>query len=355
MGGFMQGPQSLNLGPTPGRVNPPPPKTEGDSTATQELLDETRSYINRTWTRMDEQQQEHESHLRRTKVLSIIVIVVVVLFAAGVWFTYPALRDQRKAVAGTLGLQSVANKLGERMGSAEAKLSKMTAGLPALADRMAQLESNMKTNLQTARTQAQTAANQVGQRIRDDVNQSIRAIQSRMSGLESNQKESSEHVNQLQEQIAGLQKELATMREEASAANARIKELNVAQQSSSRDLSGLNERVVTSQTAINTLANRVDRKRIDFEVTNREAKQIAPDVYLTLRRTDAGKQEVDATLKVGADGNNLPVRGQGIRKPVVFYGSEEGRPIELVFTQVAKNRVSGYVLMPTSQTATSPQ
>jgi predicted nucleic acid-binding Zn-ribbon protein len=354
MGGFMQGPQTLNLGSTPGRVNPPP-KTEGESTPTRDLLDETRSYINKTWTRMDEQQLEHEAHLRRTKALSVIVIVVVLLFAAGAWFTYPALRDQRKALAGTLGLQSVAKTLGERMGSAEARLSKVTAGLPALADRMAQLESNMKTNLQTARTQAQTAANQIGQRIRDDVNQSIKAIQSRMSGLESNQKESSERVNQLQEQVASLQKELTTMRDEASAANVRIKELNEAQQSSSRDLSGLNERVVSSQTALNTLANRVDRKRIDFDASNREAKQIAPDVYLTLRRTDAGKQEVDASLKVGTDGSTLPIRGQGIRKPVLFYGSEEARPMELVFTQVSKNRVSGYILLPIPQAAASQQ
>jgi hypothetical protein len=38
--------------------------------------------------------------------------------------------------------------------------------------------------------------------------------------LESNQRESSERVNQLQEQISGLQRELAVMREQASAASA---------------------------------------------------------------------------------------------------------------------------------------
>jgi cell division protein FtsB len=343
--------QTLNLGPAPGKVDPKP-KTEGDSTRAQELLEETRSYINRTWTRMDRQQEEHEAHLRRTKILSIILILLVGLFATAVWFSYPAFQGQKKAVADTLGLQSMANALGERVGSVE---KKMTAGLPALTDRMSQLETSMKTNLEAARNQAQSAATQVGQRIRDDVNQSIRAIQSRLSGVESNQKESIERVNQLQDQVAGLQKELSTMREEASAANGRIKEITDAQQSSSRDLSGLNDRFAASQTALNTLANRVDRRRVDFDVANREAKQIAPDIYLTLRRTDAGRQEVDAMLKVGADGGSLPIRGQGIRKPVLFYGSEEGRPIELVFTQVAKNRVSGYLIMPAPQPSTPGQ
>jgi len=345
----MQPSQTLNLGPSPGRIDQQPPKRQGDST--QELLDETRSYINRTWTRMDKQQEEHESHLRRTKILSIILVVLVMLFATAVWFSYPAFRDQKKAVADTVGLQSATNTLGERVGSVEGNLKKMSSGFPALSDRMGQLEASLKTNLQQARTQAQAAAN----RIRDDVNQSIRAIQSRLAGVESNQRESSERVNQLQDQIAGLQKELATMRGEASTANARIKELTEAQQGSTRDMSGLNDRIAASQTALNTLANRVDRRRVDFEVANRDAKQIAPDIYLSLRRTDTGKQEVDATLKVGTDGSSLPIRGQGIRKPVLFYGSEEGRPIELVFTQVSKNRVSGYLIMPAPQTTASAQ
>jgi cell division protein FtsB len=339
----------LNLGSSPGRTDPPPPRREGGST--QDLLEETRSYINRTWTRMDKQQEEHESHMRRTKILSFIIGVLVMLFATAAWFSYPAFRDQKKAVADTVGLQSATNTLGGRVGFVEGSLKKITSGLPALSDRMSQLEASMKTNLQQARTQAQAAAN----RVRDDVTQSIRAVQSRLAGVESNQKESSERVNQLQDQIAGLQKELATVREEASASNARLKDLTDAQQSSTRDLSGLNERFVANQTALNTLANRVDRRRVDFDVTNRDAKQIAPDIYLTLRRTDTKKQEVDATLKAGSDGSLLPIRGQGIRKPVLFYGSEEGRPIELVFTQVAKDRVSGYLIMPAPQTTTSAQ
>src|SRR5262245_60869656 len=145
----------LNLGPPPRKLDPKTP-TEGDSTRAQDLLEETRSYINRTWTRMDRQQEEHEAHLRRTKILSIIVIVLLGLFATAVWFSYPAFQGQKKAVADTLGLQSMANKLGERVGSVEKKTS---ASFTGLTDRMGQLEESMKANLQTARTQAQTAAN----------------------------------------------------------------------------------------------------------------------------------------------------------------------------------------------------
>jgi outer membrane murein-binding lipoprotein Lpp len=81
----------------------------------------------------------------------------------------------------------------------EAKLEKTSAGLPDLSARMDQLGASMKSTLQTARTQAQAAAAQMGQRIRADFTQSIQAIQSRMTGLESNQKEASGRVNELED------------------------------------------------------------------------------------------------------------------------------------------------------------
>jgi hypothetical protein len=40
------------------------------------------------------------------------------------------------------------------------------------------------------------------------------------------------------------------------------------------------------------------------------------------------------------------IRGLGIQKPMSLYAYGETRPMELVFTEVAKNRVSGYILLP---------
>ena len=291
------------------------------------------------------QRDEYDRYEWRTKVLSGILVVLIVLLAVAVWFIYPIWRDQQKAVADILGLQTVTNSLGGRMGSVETNMGKMTAVFPALAQRMNQLESNLKT----ARDQAQAAATQVGQRLRQD----LKSIQSRIFSLESNQRESSERVIQLQQQVADLQREIATMREEASAATGKIKELNDAQQTSTRDLSGLNERVTTNQTALSTLANHVDRKRIEFEVSNRQAKEVAPDIYLTLTHADTKKQEVDATLKLGPDGGYVTIRGQGIRKSVLFHIPDERRPIELVFTQISKNGASGYLMMPAPETRAS--
>src|SRR5262249_33102211 len=176
-------------------------------------------------------------------------------------------------------------------------------------------------------------------------------FESRVSGLESTQRDSSERVNQLQEQVAGLQREIAAIREGGSAAKGKIKELNDARQTKSRESSWLKEPVVTNQRAPNTSDNRSDRKRIDFEVSSHQAEEIAPNLYITLSRADAGKQEIDATLKLGEDAGYVTIRGQGIRKPVLFHMPDEKRPIELVFTQISKNSASGYLMMPVPPSA----
>ena len=301
---------------------------DGDSTPVREVED------------IRVQRDEYDWHEWRTKVLSGILVVLIVLLAVAIWLIYPTSRGQQKDAADILGLQTVTNSLGGRMGSVETNIGKMTAVFPALAQRMNQLESNLKT----AQDQAQTAATQVGQRIRQD----LKAIQSRVFSLESNQRESSERVIHLQQQVADLQREIATVREEATG---KIKELDDAQLTSTRAFSGLNERVTTNQTALSTLVNHVDQKRIDFEVSNRQAKEVAPDIYLTLTHADTRKQEVDATLKLGQDGGYVTIRGQGIRKSVLFHIPDERRPIELVFTQISKNGVSGYLMMPALKTA----
>jgi len=150
---------------------------------------------------MERQEDEHQEHQRRTRILSVILGSLIVSLVGIVWAIYPTIRDEKKGLAELFSLQNVTNTLTERIGSVEGTVNKMKSDLPALSDRIDKAQANMKTNLQVARNQ---------------MNRSIQAIQARLSGLESNQKESSERVNRLQEQVSGLQREIQAMREEKS-------------------------------------------------------------------------------------------------------------------------------------------
>src|SRR5712671_140784 len=133
IGGFMQSTHILNLGPVPGgKVEAEPPRVEDEFTRTQDEIEQTRAEMRRTRMHIDRQQQEQEAHEQRTKILSIVLGVLIVSLAGTVWFAYPTLRDQKKAIADMVGLQAVATTLGERMTSVEGGLNKMTGGLPVL-------------------------------------------------------------------------------------------------------------------------------------------------------------------------------------------------------------------------------
>jgi chromosome segregation ATPase len=148
------------------------------------------------------QEDEYEAHGRRTQILSIVLGVLVVALLAIVWFTYPALREEKKALADILNLQNFSGTLSGQVIAVEQNVQRMKADLPALSERFDKAQANMKANLQTVRNQ---------------VNRSLQAIESRVSGLESNQKESSDRVNKLQEQVTGLERELAAMRQKEAA------------------------------------------------------------------------------------------------------------------------------------------
>jgi len=322
----MQSAQMLNLGPRPGAPTEDPQRK-----------------------RLDHQEELQDSHERRLKILSVLVGVLIVGLIASMWFAYPTLRDQRRAVGQMIGLQAVATALGERVTTLDARLHKTAADMPDMTNRIGQLQTGLTAGLQTARTQAQTAASQMGQRIRQDLNQTLQGIQSRLAGVESNQRESTEHVVQLQAQLNKLQGEITGLREEASAANDKVKQLEEQQQSSSSALTSLDKKISTSQSTLATLTTRFDQTRVEFDVPKGKTQEIAPNIYLTVRRADVGKQEMDGALQLAANSKMLPLRQQGLSRPVTFYSTGETRPSEMVITKVSKNGVSGYVLMPMTQ------
>jgi len=335
----MQTAQLLNLDPMPS--SNPEPASDRDVGKMGELIDHARSDIRRTQLQLEQQQDQQDAHEKRTRILVISVGVLVLLLGAAFWYAYPSLQDHQKIVGGMLNMQSFASAVTPRVNSLEAKFDK---SFPMVASQVNQMEESMKSGLQQVRNQAQAAATQASQRVRDEVNRSLQAIQSRLTGIESNQKEAAEHVAQLQNEITDLKREIASAKEESRTAGERINQLQEQQQASTNELSGLNQRMTTSQSAITNLTNRVDRKRIDFDVTKDKPAEILPGVHLTVKRADPGKQEMDGTIQLSADTPNLSIRGQGVQKPMLFHTPADGKPIELVLTQVAKNRVAGYVL-----------
>jgi membrane protein involved in colicin uptake len=161
--------------------------------------------VSRLKRQVERHEDEYQDHQRRTKILSVVLGGLIVSLIGILCAIYPTLRAEKKGLADLFTLQNITNTLTERTAAVEGSLNRMKSDLPALSDRVDKVQANMKTNLQAARNQ---------------MNRSLQAIQARLSGLESNQRESSERVNQLQEQVSRLQHEIAVLREQALAAAA---------------------------------------------------------------------------------------------------------------------------------------
>jgi cell division protein FtsB len=334
----MQNAQVFNLEPSPPRISD---DTQSASVENEfhsdDVIEQTRSEVRGVRTLVHQQQDDHD---RRMRIFAVVLGFLILALLATVWFAYPTLRDQKSGMAEIAGLKNTNGGLNKRIDSVEANVNKMAGGLPVLVD---QFQKNMKAEVQVARDQAA----QVEHRVMGNVNQSIQSIQRRLSGVESTQKEANEHVNQLQNQIAQLNHELATVREQASASRTEIQRLKDQQETSSHDMTALNERTTTSQTAITNLTNRVDRNRVEFQIFNRQkTAAVTPEIDLTVKHIDLGKQEVDLALQLGGKNGDLSIRGQGIRKPVLFYMPDGTRRVELVLTQITKESIAGYLLMP---------
>jgi peptidoglycan hydrolase CwlO-like protein len=304
-----------------------------------ERIEQTNSDVQRMRMRMDRQENENERHAQKTKILSIVLSVFIVILVVCLWLALTTQHGQSITALQMPRLQNVTNSLGERVQSLEAKTA---ASLPALSTHMNELGASMLSALEST----QAAATQASQRVRADLTKSIQAIQSRVAGVESNQREASGHVSQLESEIAGLKRELAAMHEEAATAAGKISELQTEQQNRVNDVSRIDQKMASHQTTLDSLSNRFNRKQVEFQLTNNKTTEIAPGIFLGIRSANVGKQEVDGTLQLAAESRMFKIRGLGIQKPMSLYASGETRPMELVFTGVAKNRVSGYILLP---------
>jgi predicted nucleic acid-binding Zn-ribbon protein len=291
---------------------------------------------------LDQQAQDYQSHMRRTKVLSAVLGIVAFCLIGALWLAYPTVKGQARSTGEILGLKNLTSAIGERMNAAESQLSTWKAMLPDLTGRMDRIEGNMKSGLQAAQSQAKAAATQVKQ----DVNRSLRTVESRVAGVESNQREAHDTVAQLQQQVVGLQRQLATVQQETTAADVRLKELQDGHQATNTEVSGIKQAVVSNQTALSSITNNLNRQRVEFQVSKNKTQEIAPGILLTVYGTDVGKQQMDGLLRINAESRSFSIHQQSIQKPLTFYLRGETRPTELVLTQAAKQGVTGYVLLP---------
>jgi len=187
----------------------------------------------------------------------------------------------------------------------DAEIKSRTEGAALLRDRIANLESS-RTADQAQIAQLKEQLNQV----RADAEQ--RASQNELdqvrSEIEENQSDAKEKID---EKIAALRRDADRNQQDVAR--------------------------ISSKLAV---------EKIPFEAGKDHTSELADGMWLHVDGTDVEYRRVSGWMWVASEHRDIWLRGQEALEPVIFYGSKDGQKRELVITSVAKNSVTGYLLLP---------
>jgi DNA repair exonuclease SbcCD ATPase subunit len=281
---------------------------------------------------------------------------IVILLALGLvglsWYAHRSIGNDNLALAKIPILQKSANAMGDRLSSIEGKMNGWTNDRKAFSETMARLEQTIGSNIESARDQVQAAANQVGQRLRDEINKSLQRLQNRVENVEATQRESHDQLAAAQNEIGSLRKEIDGLQKQNEE---RLKELQQSQSNAQNDVNKLNskvgaidDKVMAHTSSLKTLNEQIERDPTMFELSSNKTKEVAPGIYVTIKHTDVAHQQVDGWMQLADEGKIVWIRHLAAKQPLPFVTRSDDRGCELVFTGVQKNGATGYVLLPHS-------
>ncbi len=279
---------------------------------------------------------------------AIVSVAVALAIAAAVFYGYPALRRNQDLLGRIPGFEQFMAATGPRVDALEERLKKWDLDRESMSGRLDTLERRMQSATQAARKQAQ----EIQSRLEVQLNSRMEGMQARLSSLEQAQQADRARMARLQQDLETVRQDtdrrLAGLREDTgrdvAGLQRQVADLNVSSERGRRDFESL---------AAKTNRN-LDRERLDFEVGKGKSLDVAPGVTLHVTSADPRYRRVNGWIWLMPDRRTLWLRNQGAQQPVTFYQKHDNRPVQLVLTQVAKNSVAGYVLMPVGAAASAP-
>ena len=276
----------------------------------------------------------------------VAIFLLAIAIGGLCWYGYPTLKQVPALVAQFPGLQKSFEGMNARLAATESQIKEWGANHQQLQDRIAQVEKTTESGIQAARKQAQALSEKVYQRVHGEVAAQTQATDEKLARLESSNEA---NYAKLQTEVAGLREETARQAEQLR--NVRS---DMERDGANRDqqLVSLNQQVGNEARDVESINNKLAVKRVDFEVTRNHSQQLTDDLSLGITGTDVTHRRVTGWMWVMPDRRTIWLQKQGAQEPVVWYGTRDGKRREVVITNVAKNSVSGYVLLPVEGNST---
>ena len=270
---------------------------------------------------------------------SVIVVMFLSMVVVGsAYWINTRLQAQGTSLSEVLGLQAAVEKLNRRMSTVEVAISTFPAELRDVSGRVDALDKRSTTARQSASVMPAKPVTPVTANPEQDTH--VAQLNDRIATLQ-------EQHDADTMQIDTLRGELAVLRSDTTSQLATVRSSIPAD--ASQDVASLRAAVDRDQANIASLANRMDRNRSEFEVSQGHANEVVPGILMTIKSTDVGKQEVSGWLYLQHERRFVYLKNQGLMRPVTVYGGSDKQAHEIVITRVRKSYAIGYVLSPKSE------
>jgi hypothetical protein len=150
--------------------------------------------------------------------------------------------------------------------------------------------------------------------------------------------------------VEELQSALGALREQAARQAGELRkvkdEMDRDSANHNEQLAALNEQMGSKSREVEALSKKLEVRRVDFEVTRNHTGPLTDEISLSVTGTDVSHRRITGWMWVMPDRRTIWLHGQGAQQPVVFYGYQDGKRRELVITNVTRDSVTGYLLLP---------
>ena len=298
------------------------------------------------------EQREDDERWESTRRRHGFFAVAMVLLAAGLaglaWYAYPILQRHDSSLSRLPGIEKVIGAVQQNLQSTDSRLADWSTEQQELRQRVDKLVQETRARIESTSKQASEAAAATARRIQAEVETQLAGVRTDVANLKTSQERDQARIASLQQELNQVRAEVGHQSEELAATRG---QLNNDVATANQQFSSLREDQQRNRRDVDSIAANLAVERIDFEASKGHSRQLAPGVSLGLTNTDIRHRRVNGWMWIMPDRRTIWLRDQSAMEPVVFYGLADGKKRELVITQVTKNSIAGYLLLPANADA----